>query len=329
MANFVFLALAIWFLYRILQTVRLPLAGVISGFLVLGYPVLFYAAGTLFPQIMASSLFLLVIWLCARDADWQKEMALGGLAFGYLILAVPYFLLVLPTVAIHPWVLGQRAKWSRAALLVGVAACVVSAWTCRNYVVFHRLIPVSTNNGVNLLQGNNDNTRALLGGGVAAADVDLSRYTAEAKVKFGNDEIAISSFYRERALEWVKTHKWEAAKLYLLKCLYHFSYRNDLSIKSEQSRTKDLIMLLTYGPLLAVFIVRMTLLRRYRPSRLEWMMILIYVANVLCSAVFYPRIRFRLPFDFLLVALVATFLDRLLPDEADVAGIAGPAEAAA
>jgi hypothetical protein len=171
---------------------------------------------------------------------------------------------------------------------------------------------VSTNGGLNLLQGNNENTAAILGGGVAAADIDLTTYFAEANRRFLGDEPAMSEYFSQQAREWIRTHKWEAAKLYLRKCLYYFSYRNDLSIKAEGSRAKDAVMLVSYGTLLGLLLLRLVLIGRYRPSRLEWMLLTLYVANVFASAVFYPRIRFRLPFDFLLIGVAALFLDRAL-----------------
>ncbi len=312
MVNFACLALDLWLLHRIARAERRAVAGPLAAALVLGYPVLFYAAGTLFPQILASTLLLLVLWLCVRGGDWRREMVVAGLAFGALILAVPYFLLVIPVVALHPWILGKDPRWRRAIVLVGVAAVVTLGWTGRNWLVFHRFVPVSTNNGINLLQGNGPRTLDMLGGGVSAADLDLKEYVAAAFRKFPGDEIAISNDLRDTAVAWVAAHKAEALKLYVRKLAYHFAWSNDLSIRSEQSRARDLVMLLTYVPLMALLVLRLALARVHPPSRLEWLLLAIYVANVFTSALFYPRIRFRLPFDVLAIALAALFLDRLL-----------------
>ena len=63
LSNYLFLALCIFLLHRILHIHGHALAGVIAGFLVLEYPVLFYTAGTLYPQIFGSFLFLFVIFM--------------------------------------------------------------------------------------------------------------------------------------------------------------------------------------------------------------------------------------------------------------------------
>jgi 4-amino-4-deoxy-L-arabinose transferase-like glycosyltransferase len=51
--------------------------------------------------------------------------------------------------------LPPRDKWRRAVLMLLLACAVLLPWTVRNYVLFHRLIPVSNNGGLNLALGNN------------------------------------------------------------------------------------------------------------------------------------------------------------------------------
>ncbi|HET9552875.1 MAG TPA: hypothetical protein VFP50_07895 [Anaeromyxobacteraceae bacterium] len=329
LGNFAALALSILVLHRLLAERRAALAGAIAGLLVVGYPVLFYAAGTLFPQTLAGFLLLLTVYLVGRDGDWRRDGPLAGLAYGLLVLTVPSFLMLLPVVALLPWVLGQPARLRRAAALVAVVACLVGAWSARNLVAFGRFIPISTNNGINLLQGNSEATDTMLGGGVSARDVDLGRYVEEAHRRYGDDEVAISDYYRREALAWIGAHKAEAARLYLKKCLYYFSYRNDLAVKAEQSPLRDLVMLATWGPMVLLLLARLLLLRRYPPTRLEAALLLLYLSNVLLSSVFYPRIRFRLPFDLLLIGILASFLARLVGERVAAPGQPAPTRVAA
>jgi hypothetical protein len=50
----------------------------------------------------------------------------------------------------------SRWRWKRGALAVGVAALCCVPWTIRNYVAFHRLIPLRSNFPFELWIGNND-----------------------------------------------------------------------------------------------------------------------------------------------------------------------------
>ena len=74
------------------------------------------------------------------------------------------------------------------------------------------------------------------------------------------------------------------------------------------SRVTDVLLLLTYSPLLLLFVLRWLLFRTYPPSPLERVFALAYVANALLSALFFTRIRFRVPFDALLICAVAMFV---------------------
>jgi hypothetical protein len=47
-------------------------------------------------------------------------------------------------------------RWKRAALAAGVAVLCCTPWTIRNYVAFHRLIPLRSNLPFELWLGNND-----------------------------------------------------------------------------------------------------------------------------------------------------------------------------
>jgi hypothetical protein len=54
------------------------------------------------------------------------------------------------------------------------------------------------------------------------------------------------------------------------------------------------------------------MIRRYPCSRVEWLLYAIYFGNGVLTAVFFTRLRFRMPFDLLLVAIDSAFLARLL-----------------
>jgi hypothetical protein len=306
LSNYLFLALCIFLLHRILHIHGHALAGVIAGFLVLEYPVLFYTAGTLYPQIFGSFLFLFVIFMFVRNVDWKKEILFSGFAFGFAILTIPSFLFIFPLMALHPWLLDLHNKWKRSALFVIICLCVISGWTLRNYIIFGHFVPVSSNSGRNLLAGNSENATANSG-----ITTDISKYMIEAK-KFGGNQILMDKYFTQKALEWVKNNKTQALTLYLKKSLNYFNFRNELATKTEASMIKNLIMLFTYGLFIILFMIRIGLLYYYKLSRLEFMFIIIYFFNIFPSAIFYTRIRYRLPFDFLLIALVAVFLDKVL-----------------
>jgi hypothetical protein len=71
-------------------------------------------------------------------------------------------------------------------------------------------------------------------------------------------------------------------------------------------------MLFTYGPLMAIFLLRLLLIKQAKATPVEILFILLYLLSALVSAVFFTRIRLRLPFDYLMIMVVAITLDGLI-----------------
>lgn len=302
--NYIFLGISIYIFYLILIEHASPFAATIGAGLVIAYPVLFYTAGTLYPQTLAALLFLLALYFLTRQRRSRFDYVAGGLLLGYLALTVPTFIV---TVGVFvAWLfLDANYKLTRGALLVLVLAFgVVGIWTARNYAAFRSFVFVSTNSGENLLIGNSENSTPNAG-----RTLDISRYESEAQ---SLDEVARDKYFRQAALEYIRTHKARVVKLYFLKVLNTFNFRNELVTAEEGSSLRDLVMLLTYGPLLILFLLRLLSLPRIPPSNFEVLIITLYLANALLSAIFFTRIRLRLPFDYLLILNSALMIDRLI-----------------
>jgi hypothetical protein len=266
---------------------------------------LFYAAGTLYPQTLGSLLFLVLLQLLSkREKTLTKDALLGGLVFGVLVLTISSFVFSLLVVVL--WV-GFSKGWVgvRVALIILLTALLpVGIWSARNYAVLNSFVFVSSNVGTNLLYGNSENTTPNAG-----SSVDISRYLAQTA---GMNEIERDSYYRRQAFEFIQENKSKVLELYLFKVLNYFNYRNELVTKSEASPAKDAFMLLTYGPLLLLFCIRILMFKRFAITDLEWLFIALYLSNAFFQALFFTRIRFRLPYDFLLISVVAVFISNIL-----------------
>ncbi len=75
------------------------------------------------------------------------------------------------------------------------------------------------------------------------------------------------------------------------------------------------MLALFFVPLFAVFLWRLARWRRTAPFAGEGLLVVVYFAMALVTAVFFTRIRFRLPLDHSLLWVVAAFLagDRRTP----------------
>ena len=303
--NFVSLGLCIYLLYKILKEQSSPLAGLLGALIVVFYPVLFYTAGTLYPQTIGSFLFLFIIYLITGNRKSYGTFILSGLLFGCLMLIIPVFVLILFVVGIWLLFFERSIETKRVLITIIVAFLLPGVWCVRNCIVFKSFVFISSNSGLMLLRGNSENTTPNAGPGV-----DITKYEDQA-AQLQLNSVELDAYFQSKAVEWIRNHKMKALKLYCLKFLNYFNYRNNLATSSEGSTWKDIIMLATYGPLLLLFICRVLLMGRLRPSAFEILLIILYVSSALFYAIFFTRIRYRLPFDFLMIAVVALFVNRI------------------
>jgi len=85
-----------------------------------------------------------------------------------------------------------------------------------------------------------------------------------------------------------------------------------LATSGQRSPAQDLLSALSYYPLLALFALRVLVARRWRLTSLEKLLITLVLGNVLLLAVFYTRLRFRVPLDGLMLISAAAMLAELV-----------------
>lgn len=276
--------------------------------LIFAYPVLFYSASTLYPQTIGTLLLLISI-LCIHRYDNRKlAYAIGGVSYGYLVLTIPAFLIMSPIVGFY--IIFSAGKLSsgflKACIFALCTALAIAPWTIRNYQQFGAFVPVATNSGINFLLGNSPAT-----GPNTGVNVDLSDIKADGSIM---DEVSADRFYRKTAFDWIKNNPADAFSLYFRKVLNYFQFRNNLATQGESKVWKNILMAVTYYPLLVFTIVRMFYHKKYPLSNIEKLLYLLYFSNALLSAIFFTRIRFRLPYDFLMLGVAASFAGLLLED---------------
>lgn len=298
MLNFIALAASIVIFYLWLKEHAGARAGVIGAGLIVCYPVLFYAAGTFFPQTVGGLLFLVTLFLVSKKRVTLWQAGIAGLVFGALILTIPTFVFGIPLIGL--WLVWRKRAWRSAILFVMAVGLMIGIWTLRNYRVFNTFVFVTTDSGFNFLMGNAPETTPNSG-----LTIDFDKYKNEA---VGLNEIQADAFYRTRAMQFILDNKTHALQLYFSKVLNFFNFRNDMRTEGETSSLKDAVMLIGYGGLLIILLFRIIYFRLFRFSDWEIFLLLFYLLSAFVYAIFFTRIRFRLPFDYLLIAVDALFL---------------------
>lgn len=314
------LAGSVWFVYLLGRRAHTPATGAIAAVVVACYPLLIFTATTLYPQVPALFLLLVTFEMAARALPEHTRPKIGyalfaGLVGGLLIITVPTF--GVTAVGLVAWLAWRRranrrkVSWGTVVALIVAMAVVPGIWCVRNAVVLHAFVPVSTNDGFNLLLGNSPDTRADSG-----TDVNISRYTTFASVHQYN-EVQADHYFTGQALSWIGHHPGSAAELYAEKVVNNFAYSDDLATAGRASVVQDAVSAVSYYPILLLAVARLALYRRWRLSPTEKLVALTIVVNVLLLAVFFTRIRFRVPLDALTVVLAVSTLTHLLTGRRD------------
>jgi hypothetical protein len=296
------------FAYLLARRIGSRAMATLAMLLSLAYPVILYTAALLFPQTFGSALFLCGLWLLLGPQSITRARALGaGIVWGLLVLTIPTFVIVL--VFFTCWLFVTRPQFRRKLpIFVVTVALVLGSWSARNYRVFHTFVFVATNGGVNLLMGNSEYATATTGSGV-----NIEKYVA---VGHTLPEVESDRYYSRSAKLWIKTHPSQALHLYFAKLVHYFGFvdtlvADDATTSLSASSSRQLITMLTYGPLLLLFIARLALFRRMPLSSEELCLVAIFFLNAFFSSIFFTRIRLRLPFDWLMLIIDAGLIDRL------------------
>ncbi len=304
--NFILLGISILLTYSIIKKQASPFAGLCGVLMIICYPVLFYTAGTFYPQNFGSLLFILIIFLISRTETFSFKNSIAiGLLFGLLILTVPTFIFALSIVL--SWLFYYLHKDGfKTSITILVAVCLVlGLWTARNYKIYNTFAFVSTNGGINLLYSNSENTPYFDG-----KSRDISKYKEMADPSLNSAEL--SKYYQSKAIEYIENNKARVFKLYISKVLNYFNYKNNPIQPTDNNSLKNIIMIFTYGPFLILFIVRILSFKRFPFTKLERLLIILYFAEAFFSGIFYTRIRYRTPFDFLMIIVLATFISNII-----------------
>lgn len=310
-AGVVLLVVALLLLHALARRVAGPLAASLAVLVAGAYPLFLHTAALLYPQTLGMMLLLAGLLCTVRarrgppGAAAVRSGAGAGVAFGLLVVTIPNFLVGVPIAAIWLWRARPRRSLVPIVLLVVCSIVPLTIWNVRNLRAFDTVVPIATNSGLNLLYGNSPDTNPGSG-----TDVDISAVRAEAEARGIEDEVARDRFYREQAVEWIRANPIDAAVLYAGKVLHTFTIVEDRAAEDGQSPWISVLLGLTFVPLLALATTRLVLAgtRRLPLHEGEGMLVATYAANVLALAVFFTRIRFRVPLDSLMILLAASLL---------------------
>ena len=178
-----------------------------------------------------------------------------------------------------------------------LAALTTLPWLGRNYLAFDSFPLFGTNSGVNLLVGNSENTTPNSG-----LRADISELRAQTG---GLTELERNDFYMDRAVENLRGDPSRYALLYFGKLLNWFNVNPNLATSGQGNRAQVVVLAASYAVLIALVLLRLWHSGRKPLTALESLSLLLYISAAAAYAIFFTRIRFRVPFDLVLVFAAA------------------------
>lgn len=295
--NFTLWLCAAFLVYQISNMLYGEFAAKVALAWTLVYALGLYTSMFLYPQTLAATLFLASLYMHLKVEKWGAGWrAVEGALFGLLILTVPMYLFALPCLVLLI-ATETRRPFQALSILIWIAL-PPGLWTIRNYSAFHRFVFIATQTGHELLVGNSPNSTPNAG-----ANADISRYIDEAK-RLKLDEVQTDRFYRYSAVEWIAHHPRQWLVLYGEKLLNWFNFRNELVTKTRGASSKWLLLFVTWYSLLGMAVLYIWF------STENWRSIDLYLWGVYASgalsyAMFFTRLRYRVPYDYILITQAA------------------------
>lgn len=110
---------------------------------------------------LSALLAAMILWATLElvESEQWLDWSVYGLLWGLALMTNPALGVLLPFLLGWAALRGREEsslQWKRVALAAGIAILCCVPWTIRNYVAFHRLIPLRSNLPFELWLGNND-----------------------------------------------------------------------------------------------------------------------------------------------------------------------------
>jgi 4-amino-4-deoxy-L-arabinose transferase-like glycosyltransferase len=281
-------------------------AAIAGGVMAALYPGLIYPSRLLLSENLAIPLLLLSICVAVRmarsDSLWGP--ALLGSLLGLSVLTrganTIAAALLIAAVLVTKWRTGGMASSFKCVSLSALAmAIILSPWAVRNYVVFHRLAPLATQDGIGLYASYwpPKNGSKLIWG-------NLPREEDPVVAAAGTgDEVAASEYLKRETINRLRAEPLYFFRLWpskMISLLAPFDWETfPRSAGASRSFNWGYVFILLPAALGALLIVR-------KPATYKWALVPLPAAVLIQSLIFYGSPRFRLVAEPIALIAAAT-----------------------
>lgn len=277
--------------------------GIIAAIIATFYYPFIQMSAYLVTETLSVFLILLSLWqlIKAKEDHSTWNLIFSGILLGLASLTRSTFFgfyPLIPAIFILTSPSKKEGAKQGALVVVGIGLALLP-WVGRNYVHFHKFIPVSTRSGWVLYQGNNPMARGNSGGWWPIGREYVLPEEASLMA-----EIERNSYLGEKAKEFIRINPRKSLDLFFKKIVNMWR-----PYYSGTSRLSQLVMTFSYVPVMILGIMGIVLSRKtWRRSGIFVSFILYYA---LVHAILVATIRYRwpaMPFFFIFAGFTLTYL---------------------
>ena len=215
-------------LCKLANTVFSKEVGAVSALLMASYPPLIYIVAEAHPISIYILLNILLVLVLLRLPGNKRLswIVLAGVLAGILTLFRSEMSILVPLLAL--WLffnLSNTQRIWKPVLFIVVAVLIIAPWTIRNYLVFHRLVPVHSCTGFDFSRGHNPDAT---GTGMSFSGEPIEGASGipgvleeiEALPLTDDWEVKMDAIYLKAALKYISLHPFQTVKVTLMKFFY-------------------------------------------------------------------------------------------------------------
>ncbi len=277
------------------------------------YPPLIYYCTKLVPTTIFLFLFSLTIYLILKSSDRIFfHYIIAGVVTGLAILCDPVALVIYPSMFLW-FLINKKINFFKMILVIIMSLIILTPWTIRNYNIHKKLIPITTQFGVNLWIGNNPHatgTDYFKIKSIEKEEYILMTHTLPFNVQDSLSkipEIERTYFYLNEALNFIIREPLKFIGLIFKKFYYYFWFAPSGEYSSKDLEKFRILFYIFYLPNFILGMAGVFLSMRNRENVLFIIFSLFFIS---CIYIFthVGLIRYRMPVELYLLIFSAYFV---------------------
>lgn len=284
----------------------------LGGWLLGLYPPFIYHCTKLSPTIIFLFFLSLTVYLFLKATNGKFIVALG-ICLGLTVLTDPIAFVLYPIILI--WLVFKKINFPQFIIVSVISILTISPWMLRNVLVHKRIVPVTTQFGVNFWIGNNPNATGTDFYKITSPD-DYILMTHSLPLGIQDSlkklsEIERADFYLTEGLKFIKNNPFQFLQLLIKKFYYYWWFIPSAEYLSTDRERYKLLLIISYVPVLFFGIVGILLsLILFKKNSLPFLLILFISWLYIFAHV--GLLRYRMPAEMYLVLYSAVALNFFL-----------------